>query len=297
MPSKLEIELDIEIFEFLSDHNSTQTGVVRYYSTLFDQNFGSRLQVTFDVVIGCHKMVGYHYRCDYTNNEAGRSLKVLDSRISIIFGRYFNVTANNVNATLKFDQKQTNDSNDNDNNNNNNQARMMANDNSTDSDEMTSTTETTTVQVDTIILVEDEIINNLNNSYLVNIEQIFDDIINATRIIFNTSFVIIYSVDIDVSIIQVVDDNQDDSNSDSKNYGFWTPETVAVLMMIMIGLCISACIVVCMITFCCKKTQMSMFEKNQAMNPIYSVNSSEQSQSDVNHVQKDVSSKVVSNGY
>ena len=113
-------------------------------------------------------------------------------------------------------------------------------------------------------------------------EEIFYDIINVTRIIFNTIFVILYGADIDVSIIPV-DNGQGDSKSDPKNRSFWTPEAVALLMMVITGLCFVSSILFCVIVFCCRKRNMSMFEKNESVHQVYSVNinSSERSQSDV----------------
>ena len=100
---------------------------------------------------------------------------------------------------------------------------------------------------------------------------------------------VIYSVDIDVSIVEIVDDDdQDDSKSDSRNPGFWTAELIAILMMVIIGLCVCSFTIVCMITFCFRKRQMSMFAKNESVTQVYSINSSEQSQSDIKNVQKDI---------
>ena len=102
------------------------------------------------------------------------------------------------------------------------------------------------IQIDTIILIDDEILTDRNNNSLTNIDyQFLNNIRNITAIVFNASYVEIQSILFNVSIVLINDGNDSEENEGTK-IPFITPELVAILTMIVVAMC---CILPCV--WCC----------------------------------------------
>ena len=230
---------------------------------------------------------------DNIDNDTEGNIKYLSSTINILFKDFMQDKINrikypknntqelavDVNTTVEIVYTGTDSITTNDNNNNNNNTNktissmgnirrrfllqfLTTGDNTNDGEEEEEESENDngelTIQVETIIIIENEIINSENSSYFSNITDVFYDILQATQNIFNTTDVFIDNINIFVSITTITDEQDktvDDNSYDNKK--FWTPEMIAVLSMIVVGLCIVSSVLFCCITFCCKKRKES----------------------------------------
>ena len=217
------------------------------------------------------------------SNKSNHKLNELSTQITNIFVNYFDNNATDSGLTVKTTIHIIGDSH----NVNSTTPRLLLSDNTysttttppgSGNNNNGTNNEDITLQVDTIIIIEDEIITNENSSYFVNISDVFFDILNITKSIFNTTSVDINDITIHVTIVQIVpsdNNNNNNNNNDNSNggamgndtmtivtndedekddnVGFWTAEMVVLLVMISITLCVVSCFMFCCIVFCCTK--------------------------------------------
>ena len=242
----------------------------------------SKLEITFTILLDSINTQSHSFDMNSKNNTSitttsntsehklliHEKLEFLSTKITSLFGKYFDDAVgfvNNIYNSSEDDNKTAHEIYINttielveDNTANTPSRRILQS-------EMNDTSTSTSVQVDTIIIIENEVIDTANSSYFDNIGNVFYLILNATNDIFNVTDATIDYITIFVTIIPVPEENQSDKTSDDNdddvgdeevdNGGFWTPELIAVLVMIGVGLCVVSCVLFCCISFCCKKSQ------------------------------------------
>ena len=119
-----------------------------------------------------------------------------------------------------------------------------------------------TVQIDTVIIADHDIVIGINNDSLSNINEHFEHILNITSNIFGTSitYITVHNISIIVLISEIIStpsptvkSNIDDDKG--KGDDIFTAEAIALLTMIIVGLCCASICLFCCIVFCCRKNQ------------------------------------------